>query len=65
MNWEGVVHRLFCGVVAQSIDNSLHNFQYSETAQSHSEYTTELTTRTSGTYTALHMRTINQLLNIT
>jgi len=43
--------------MARSIDNGLkkYNFEYSHTAQSHSEYTTELTRRNSGTYTALHM----------
>jgi len=56
-----------CCVIAQSVHNSLktYNFQYSATTQPHSEYTTELTTRNSGTYTALHMHTINQLLSIT
>ena len=54
-------HRSVC-VVAQSIDNSLktYNSHYSDTAQSHSEYATELTRRNSGTYTALHLHTINQ-----
>jgi len=53
---------IHCRAVAQSIDNSLttYNFHYSDTAQSHSEYTTKLTTRNSGTITALHMCTINQ-----
>jgi len=46
--------------MAQSVDKGLktYNFQYSHTARSHSEYTTKLTTKNSGTYTALLMRTI-------
>ena len=61
------IEREGCCVIAQSVQNSLKtcNLQYSATTQHHSEYTTtELTRRNPGTYTTLHMCTINQLLSI-